>query len=86
MLKRVAQRTSETASSPALPRTPITAVFDMPKTLITKDVLKEVGLGIHVLRMCARRQVDFNGDGSKDILTVRESRNSFTPRTTKRVT
>ena len=29
---------------------------------------------------------DFNGDGSKDILTVRVSRNSFTPGTTMRVT
>jgi len=29
---------------------PVTPVFDMPKTLIAKDVLEEGGLGIHVLK------------------------------------
>ena len=30
-------------------------MFDMPKTLITKDVLKEGGLGIHVLKNVLHR-------------------------------
>merc|ERR1712038_1663599 len=29
---------------------PVTPVFDMPKTLIAKDVLEEGGMGIHVLK------------------------------------
>ena len=29
---------------------PITPAFDMPKSLITKDDLKEGGLGIHFLK------------------------------------
>ena len=31
-------------------RIPVSPVFGMPKTFITKDVLKENGLGIHVLK------------------------------------
>ena len=37
---------------PGLPcqENPVTPVFDMPKTPIMKEVLKDGGLGIHVLK------------------------------------